>query len=87
MLGFSLAAGMSSKDFNQQCGQHGIVGMMVRSFERGDPMRTHFEDDPENGRSDPPYFLYGSVFLAALAIAIAIGWFLLHLERVAAYVP
>ncbi|MBB3234485.1 hypothetical protein [Phyllobacterium endophyticum] len=50
-------------------------------------MRTHFEDDPENGRSDPPYFLYGSVFLAALAIAIAIGWFLLHLERVAAYVP
>ncbi|UXN58169.1 hypothetical protein [Phyllobacterium zundukense] len=49
-------------------------------------MRIHFEDDPEKGRNGLPYFLYGLAFFAALAIAIAIGWFL-HLERLAANVP
>jgi hypothetical protein len=49
-------------------------------------VRTNFENNPESGRSDPPYFLYGLVFFAALAIAIAIGWFL-HLERIGANVP
>jgi hypothetical protein len=49
-------------------------------------MRTDLDDDPEDRRNDRPYFLYGLVFFAALAIAIAIGWFL-HLERLAANVP
>ncbi|MBB3149353.1 hypothetical protein FHS21_005806 [Phyllobacterium trifolii] len=42
-------------------------------------MRTNFEDDPEDGRKEMPYYLYGLVFLVGLAIAIAIGW-VLHLE-------
>jgi hypothetical protein len=41
-----------------------------------------FDDDPEHGPRDRPYFLCGLVFFAALAIA----WFL-HLERVGANVP
>lgn len=49
-------------------------------------MRTNFDDDPEHDPRDLPYYLYGLVFFAALAIAIAIGWFL-HLERLAANVP
>jgi hypothetical protein len=49
-------------------------------------MPIDLEDDPKDGRDNRPYFLYGLVFFAALAIAIAIGWFL-HLERVGANVP
>jgi hypothetical protein len=48
-------------------------------------MRTDF-DDPEHDPGDPPYYLYGLVFVVCLAIAIAIGW-LLHLERLGANVP
>jgi hypothetical protein len=43
-------------------------------------MRTDFEDDPENGRKEMPYYLYGLVFVVCLAIAVAIGW-LLYLQR------
>jgi hypothetical protein len=49
-------------------------------------MRTDFDDDPDNQPSEPPYYVYGLVFLVGLAIAIAIGWFL-HLERLGADGP
>jgi len=49
-------------------------------------MRTDFDDDPEDGRNNLPYYLYGLVFLVGLAMAIAIGWFL-HLENWGANVP
>jgi hypothetical protein len=49
-------------------------------------MRTDFEDDPNNGRKELPYYLYGLVFIVGLAIAIALGWFL-HLENLGANVP
>ena len=43
-------------------------------------MRTDIDDDPEDGRKELPYYLYGLVFCVGLAIAIAIGW-VLHLEN------
>ncbi len=49
-------------------------------------MRTNFEDDPEDGRNNMPYYLYGLVFCVGLAIAVAIGW-VLHLENTGATVP
>ncbi|MDR6636338.1 hypothetical protein J2X72_005154 [Phyllobacterium sp. 1468] len=47
---------------------------------------VNFDDDPEDGRKELPYYLYGLVFCVGLAIAIAIGGFL-YLERLGANVP
>jgi hypothetical protein len=49
-------------------------------------MRMDFDDDPEDGRDELPYYLYGLVFFVGLALAIAIGW-LLRLENWGATVP
>jgi hypothetical protein len=49
-------------------------------------MRIDFDDDPEHGSRDLPYCLYGLVFIVALAIAVAIGWFL-YVDDLGAYVP
>ncbi|MBB3149597.1 hypothetical protein FHS21_006051 [Phyllobacterium trifolii] len=49
-------------------------------------MPINFEDDPNDGRNDLPYYLYGLVFCVGLAIAIAAGW-VLHLENSGANVP
>ena len=60
--------------------------MTAKSYAGNDLMRTDFDDDPEDGRNNLPYYLYGLVFLVGLAMAIAIGWFL-HLENWGANVP
>ncbi len=49
-------------------------------------MRRDFDDGPEHGSGDLPYYLYGLVFIVALAIALAIGWFL-YVDDLGAYVP
>ena len=46
-------------------------------------MQIDFDDGPEDGRKELPYYLYGLVFCVGLAIAIALGWFL-HLENLGA---
>jgi hypothetical protein len=54
--------------------------MTAKSYARNDPMRTDFDDDPEDERNDPPYHLYGLLFCIALALAGVTGW-LVFLER------
>ncbi|MBB3147266.1 hypothetical protein FHS21_003682 [Phyllobacterium trifolii] len=49
-------------------------------------MPINFKDDPNDGRNELPYYLYGLVFCVGLAIAIAIGWFL-QLQSLGANVP
>lgn len=60
--------------------------MTAKSYAGNDLMRTDIDDEPEVGRNDRPYFLYGLVIYVGLAIAIAVGWFL-HLENLGANVP
>jgi hypothetical protein len=53
--------------------------MMARSFERSDPMRIDFEDDPENDLSTLPNRYYGLILCIGIALAVLITW-LAYLE-------
>ena len=47
---------------------------------------VNFDADPEDGRKEMPYYLYGLVFCVGLAIAVALGWFF-YLKNTGATVP